>query len=216
MYTLCYIIYTYNSFSLGIETLYLCNNVNYPDKIKKNKLVHFIGNILHFCSTSNPIDWLFFEKNNLNDLDFHYIVDYGLRRRLMVSSLQMMSFSGNDNISDKFMPLLLEVIQTQCPKLEWLKLSQTKISDKFCEYLKNFFSENHSKTKLHFIYIDKNKRITNKGISILSDMIQKQFIPKVYSPLFRIFCDNCGFRTRLKNWDDRIITSPNDWEDRGF
>ncbi|ETO17632.1 hypothetical protein RFI_19688, partial [Reticulomyxa filosa] len=105
-----------------IETLSICKNAT-PDKSKKKELVRLIANCLRYSSMSHPIDWLFVEDNHLNDLEFYYILDYGLRCRLQTSSLQMISFAYNNNITDKFIPLLFEIIPIQCPRLEWLRLA---------------------------------------------------------------------------------------------
>lgn len=155
----------------------------------------------------NQIDWLYVENNNFIDADIQCI-SRGLLKRTTMSNLCLLSFNDNTNITDKCIPVLLEAIGQKGRRLQFLSLKNCRsLKNGTCEAIVNFYRRYHGSTRLHEIDLSKDKKITEKGITLLDQLIKtKKNLPKNDNfVLFKIIISGCGFKRRKEGWSAQLV-----------
>ena len=178
-------------------------------KNKNGELAHWLSSVLCYIPSICPIDWFGLENNNFQDRDIHRICA-GLLNRVEQSGLIGLSLSNNTNISDRCISVLLKTISKKCHHLQFLKLNNcTKLTNKTCQHILEFFSKTYNDDKIQLNYIDlsNNNKINDKGISILNQIyLHQQYTP--YNVVVRFYCAGTQWNNIQEDWSKNIILKP--------
>lgn len=163
----------------------------------------------------------------MNDTDVNRI-SYALVERQSKSNLRGFSIGYNENITDKYIALLFDVISRQCPSLKLLGLHATNISNKTCRIIFEYYAQQKNNIRiralsadknigvgvddgrgecitLEKLYLMRNAGITEIGIDILNEIFVKKYLDENrLEHEVIINCARCGLKQRKDYWN-RII-----------
>ena len=160
----------------------------------------FVGSFLYFSSQNNPINTIFMEQCSLNNNDVKYVSSM-ISKRKSKTNLKGISFGSNPNISDKYINELLYALQIKAPKLKLLGLHGSKITNKSCQYIRDYilYCINNNGSIPQKIYLMRNKKINENGINILNDIYSHKMASKLI-----INASKCGQRSILSHWNTNL------------
>jgi len=178
-------------------------------KNRSGELAHWVGSVLRNVPRHCPVDWLGLENNNLQDRDIHRICA-GLFQRTEQSHLVGLSLSRNVGITDKAIQVLLQTVSKKCHGLQFLKLSGcSKLSNKTCQYLLDFFAKTHADDSVRLCFVDLADcgRINDKGVNILNQVFKSaEYMP--LNVVVRFNVAGTGWREQMAEWSKNIILRP--------
>lgn len=134
------------------------------------------ANVNNIDDRNNGLTSIILSGNRLNHKMFR-LFGNAILHRTHPLTIEVLSFSYNENIGDKYMKLLFDAIGKNCPNLLSLDLTLTGISDKTCQIIYDYYKMFHKISKLFLICLLKNEKITWTGVDIINDISEHEIMP---------------------------------------